>query len=297
MTMLKSIRIVAAAMLVAGAPALAQIQTVDPDQAMAGQARTTSPDARGSEWVPADPGADSRQGYGDQDGGYGSQSGDAYDQGSGTSYGQDDPYRQGTPYDPGDPYGQRDATRPGGAQGDAYGQSPDRGSVARRTMRRESTVPRDDVFNAAEGVFGRGAEGLASLLERILSDQGEPSAYIAGSEAGGAFIFGVRYGSGIMHLQGEGDRTVYWTGPSLGFDAGADANKVFVLVYNLHDSEDLFKRYAAGEGHAYFIGGFSAQYMRHGDVVLIPIRLGVGLRLGINAGYMRFSDHNRWLPF
>jgi hypothetical protein len=305
MIMLKSIRIVAAAMLVAGAPALAQIQTVDPDQAMAGQPQATGPDAQGSEWVPVDPGTDSGQGYGDQNGAYGSQygsqGGDAYgqdadDQGGGTSYGQDDPYRQGTPYDPGDPYGQRDATRPG-AQGDAYGQSPDRGSVARRTMRRESTVPRDDVFNAAEGVFGRGAEGLASLLERVLRDQGEPSAYIAGSEAGGAFIFGVRYGSGIMHLQGEGDRTVYWTGPSLGFDAGADANKVFVLVYNLHDSEDLFKRYAAGEGHAYFIGGFSAQYMRHGDVVLIPIRLGVGLRLGINAGYMRFSDHNRWLPF
>jgi hypothetical protein len=164
-------------------------------------------------------------------------------------------------------------------------------------MERESTVPRRDVFNAAEGVFGRGAQGLGTLLERILREQGEPTAYIAGSEAGGAFVFGLRYGSGIMHHQIEGDRTVYWTGPSLGFDAGADANKVFVLVYNLHDSQDLFKRFPAGEGHAYFVGGFSAQYMRHGDIVLIPIRLGVGLRLGINAGYMRFSERNRWLPF
>jgi hypothetical protein len=165
------------------------------------------------------------------------------------------------------------------------------------TTEQGNAVPRQDVFNAAEGVFGRGAQGLAHILENILRDQGEPVAYIAGSEAGGAFIFGVRYGSGVMHHQIEGERTVYWTGPSLGFDAGADANKVFVLVYNLHDSQDLFRRYPHAEGHAYFIGGFNAQYMRRGDVVLIPIRLGVGMRLGVNAGYMRFSEHNRWLPF
>ena len=177
-----------------------------------------------------------------------------------------------------------------------------RQSSARRIAHRDhraapSTVPRDDVFTAAEGVFGRGAQGLAGILENILRDQGEPIAYIAGQEAGGAFIFGVRYGSGTMHHQIEGDRTVYWTGPSLGFDVGADANKVFVLVYNLHDSQELFRRYPGAEGHAYFVGGFSAQYLRRGDVVLIPIRLGVGLRLGVNAGYMRFSERNRWLPF
>ena len=160
-----------------------------------------------------------------------------------------------------------------------------------------TTVPREDVFSAAEGVFGRGAEGLAGMLENILRDQGEPVAYISGQEAGGAFVFGVRYGSGTMRHQVEGDRAVYWTGPSLGFDFGADANKVFVLVYNLHDSQELFKRYPGAEGHAYVVGGFTAQYLRRGDVVLIPIRLGVGLRLGINAGYMRFSERNRWLPF
>jgi hypothetical protein len=160
-----------------------------------------------------------------------------------------------------------------------------------------ATVPRDDLINAAEGVFGRGAQGLARLIENILRDQGEPVAYIAGQEAGGAFVFGVRYGSGVMHHQVEGERNVYWTGPSLGFDVGGDANKVFVLVYNLHDSQDLFRRYPAGEGRAYFIGGLSAQYMRRGDIVLIPIRLGVGWRLGVNAGYMRFSERNRWLPF
>jgi hypothetical protein len=173
----------------------------------------------------------------------------------------------------------------------------DNRELADRTTEQANRVPRRDVFNAAEGVFGRGAQGLAHVLENILRDQGDPIAYIAGSEAGGAFVLGVRYGSGIMHHSIEGDRTVYWTGPSIGFDAGADANKVFVLVYNLHDSQDLFRRYPQAEGHAYFVGGFNAQYMRRGDVVLIPVRLGVGLRLGINAGYMRFSERNRWLPF
>lgn len=175
--------------------------------------------------------------------------------------------------------------------------APPAADVRTTTTEQGNTVPRRDVFNAAEGVFGRGAQGLAHILENVLRDQGEPVAYIAGSEAGGAFVFGVRYGSGVMHHSIEGERTVYWTGPSLGFDAGADANKVFVLVYNLHDSQDLFRRYPHAEGHAYFIGGFNAQYMRRGDIVLIPIRLGVGMRLGINAGYMRFSEHNRWLPF
>jgi hypothetical protein len=159
------------------------------------------------------------------------------------------------------------------------------------------TVPREDVFSAAEGVFGKGSQELASLLERILKDQGEPVAYIAGREAGGAFIAGVKYGSGTMRHKVEGDRAVYWTGPSVGFDWGADANKVFVLVYNLHDGQDLFKRFPAAEGRAYALGGFTASYLRRGDVVLIPVRLGVGLRLGANVGYMNFTEKTRWLPF
>lgn len=161
----------------------------------------------------------------------------------------------------------------------------------------QDNVAREDLFTAAEGVFGQGAEGLAGLLERILKDQGQPVAYIAGREAGGAFVAGVKYGSGTLRHQIEGDRAVFWTGPSLGFDFGADASKVFVLVYNLHDGQELFKRYPAAEGKAYALGGFTASYLRRGDVVLIPVRLGVGLRLGANVGYMRFSEKNRWLPF
>jgi hypothetical protein len=159
------------------------------------------------------------------------------------------------------------------------------------------TVPREDVFTAAESVFGQGAEGLGGIIEDILKDQGEPIAYIAGEEASGAFIVGARWGSGVMRHKVEGDKVVYWTGPSIGFDVGADASKVFILVYNLHDAQQLFRRYPGAEGRAYFVGGFTATYLRRGDVVLIPVRLGVGARLGVNAGYMRFSEKNRWLPF
>jgi hypothetical protein len=108
---------------------------------------------------------------------------------------------------------------------------------------------------------------------------------------------GVRYGSGTLHHKVEGTKPVYWSGPSIGFDAGLNAANAFVLVYNLYDTEDLFKRFPAGEGQAYFIGGFNISYMRRGDVVIIPVRLGAGVRLGINAGYMKFSHEQKWLPF
>ena len=159
------------------------------------------------------------------------------------------------------------------------------------------TYAKDDLIGAAEGVFGKGAEGLARMIEGWLEKQGEPNAYIVGREASGAFILGARYGSGTLFHKVEGERPVYWTGPSVGFDAGANASNTFVLVYNLYDSEDLFKRFPAGEGQAYVVGGLTASYLRRGDVVLIPIRVGAGLRLGVNAGYMRFSEKQRWLPF
>lgn len=162
---------------------------------------------------------------------------------------------------------------------------------------RGQTYHKDDLIGAAEGVFGKGAKGLAELVEKILKDQGEPNAYIAGREASGAFVVGLRYGSGTLSHSVEGQRAVYWTGPSLGFDVGGDAANTFVLVYNLYDSQDLYKRYPQVEGRAYFVGGLSATYLRRGDVAIIPIRLGVGLRLGANVGYMKFSEKSKWLPF
>jgi hypothetical protein len=159
------------------------------------------------------------------------------------------------------------------------------------------TYDEGDVVGAAEGVFGKGAAGLAGLIEKIFKEQGHPNAYIAGREAGGAIVVGLRYGSGTMFHKIEGQKKVFWTGPSVGFDLGANAAKTFVLVYNLEDSQDLFRRFPAAEGDVYVIGGFTASYLRRGNIVLVPIRLGVGWRLGANLGYMRFSEKGRWLPF
>ena len=160
-----------------------------------------------------------------------------------------------------------------------------------------ATYAQDDVLSAAEGVFGKGAKGLAGLIEDILRKQGEPNAYIAGREVAGAMVVGLRYGSGTLSHKVAGSQPVYWTGPSIGFDVGGDATKVFVLVYNLYDTEDLYKRFPGGEGRLYFVGGFAVTYLRRGNVVLIPVRLGVGWRAGVNAGYMKITHKSRWLPF
>ena len=159
------------------------------------------------------------------------------------------------------------------------------------------TYARDDLIGEAEGLFGRGAEGLARLIENILAEQGEPNGYIVGREAAGAFVVGLRYGSGTLYHAVEGNMPIYWTGPSIGFDAGANAGNTFVLVYNVFDTDEIYERFPAGEGQAYFVGGFTASYVRKGNIVLIPIRVGAGLRLGVNAGYMKFSRKQRWLPF
>jgi len=159
------------------------------------------------------------------------------------------------------------------------------------------TYQKDDLLGAAEGVFGKGAQGLGLLIEDILKKQGRPNGYIVGREGGGAFLVGLRYGSGTLNHRVEGEKPVYWTGPSIGPDAGANAGSTFILVYNLYDTEDIYERFPAAEGVAYLVGGFNASYLRRGGVVLIPIRVGAGLRLGANVGYMRFSKKQRWLPF
>jgi len=159
------------------------------------------------------------------------------------------------------------------------------------------TYHEDDLIGAAEGVFGKGAKGLATMIQGILKKQGEPNGYIVGREAGGAFGVGLRYGSGTLYHKVEGQMPIYWTGPSIGFDVGANAASTFVLVYNVYDTNQLYERFPAGEGDAYVVGGLTASYLRKGDIVLIPIRVGAGLRLGINAGYMKFTKEHKWLPF
>jgi hypothetical protein len=173
----------------------------------------------------------------------------------------------------------------------------DIGAATAPTVPPSNTYHEDDLIGAAEGVFGKGSMGLAEMIEDLLRKQGEPNGYITGREASGAIGVGLRYGSGTLHHKVEGNQPVYWTGPSLGFDLGGNAGKAFVLVYNLYDTQDLFHRYAAGEGQAYLIGGFHVSYLRRGDIVLIPVRMGAGLRLGANIGYMKFTKKQNWLPF
>ena len=206
-----------------------------------------------------------------------------------------EPAPQDEPVDPGAPYEAPAEPAPAPAPGVPAAAAQSEAGLAKPEA--PTTFDQVRLVSAAEGVFGKGATGLAALIEDILKDQGEPNAYIAGSEGSGAVVVGLRYGSGTMVHAVEGERDVYWTGPSVGFDVGGDANKVFVLVYNLYDSQELYKRFPAGEGRLYFVGGFSASYLRRGDVVLIPVRLGVGWRAGANVGYMKFSEKRRWLPF
>ena len=160
-----------------------------------------------------------------------------------------------------------------------------------------STYSEQELLPAAQGVFGKGARGVAEMIESVLKKQGRPDGYIVGTEVGGAFVVGVRYGSGTLYHKIEGQRQVHWTGPSVGADIGGSGGRTFILVYNLNDTQDLFHRYVAGEGQAYFFGGFNISELKRDDVVLIPVRMGIGMRLGVNVGYMRFTEKKNILPF
>jgi hypothetical protein len=203
----------------------------------------------------------------------------------------------GTPPPVANPPAQPDTTVQDGVPTDGAAAGTASGAAPPVKPSEQNTYQEDDLIGAAEGVFGKGAQGLGKLIEDILKKQGRPNGYIVGREGGGAFVVGLRYGSGTLNHKVEGQIPVYWTGPSIGLDAGANAGSTFVLVYNLFDSEDIFKRFPSGEGVAYLVGGFNASYLRRGDVVLIPIRVGAGLRLGANVGYMKFSKKQHWLPF
>ncbi len=171
------------------------------------------------------------------------------------------------------------------------------GTAAALPATNTTTYAQKDVLTEAENVFGRGAEGLAKMIEGLFKENGEPNGYIVGREAGGAIAVGLRYGSGTLFHRVEGQQPIYWTGPSVGFDLGADASKTFTLVYNLHDTQDVFHRFPAVEGKVYVIGGFTATYLQRNDVMLVPIKLGVGWRLGANVGYLNFTKSSRILPF
>ncbi|MFQ3595096.1 MAG: EipA family protein [Sphingomonadaceae bacterium] len=154
----------------------------------------------------------------------------------------------------------------------------------------------EEIVRAADGAFGKGAQGIARAIERAFEENGQPNGYVVGREGGGAFGVGIRYGKGTLHSKIEGNRRVYWQGPSLGPDIGGDASTVFILVYDLHDTEEIYRRYPAVEGRAYLVGGVSLGYHQLEGVRLVPVRLGAGWRLGANVGYLHFSKRRRVLP-
>ena len=161
----------------------------------------------------------------------------------------------------------------------------------------EDTYDEATVLQEAQNFFGGGAEGLAKVVEKAFKDHGRPNGFIAGEEAAGAIGIGVRYGKGRLQLKNGGARQVYWQGPSIGFDLGANAAKVFVLVYNLPSTEALFQRYPGVDGSLYFVAGVGVHYVQNDDIVLAPIRFGVGWRQGISVGYMHFTRKKSWIPF
>ena len=161
----------------------------------------------------------------------------------------------------------------------------------------EDTYDQDSVLEDASEFLGEGAEGIAEVIEKLFADLGKPNAVIKGKEASGALGIGARYGDGTLHFKSGGNTKVHWTGPSIGFDAGGNVSKVFVLVYHLPNADTLFQRFPAVDGSIYVVGGISANYHQSGDIILAPIRLGAGLRTGINVGYMKYTKESTWNPF
>lgn len=160
-----------------------------------------------------------------------------------------------------------------------------------------ATYSDDEVVQAANKFFSSGAKDLSDVLAKVLKEKGHPVGFIRGEEASGAVGVGLRYGHGSLELKSGGGRKVYWQGPSLGFDIGGNASKVFILVYNLPSTQALFQRFPGVEGSLYFVGGFGVTYMQSGQIALAPVRFGAGWRQGVNIGYMNFSPKKRYNPF
>jgi hypothetical protein len=183
------------------------------------------------------------------------------------------------------------------AQDDTYsGSTPQRADTDTDADKTDQTYSEDEITHSVADFFGMTTETAAKAVERVFSDQGEPDGYIKGEEGSGAFIVGLRYGSGWLVRKGYKPVKVYWKGPSVGFDVGGNGSKCFTLVYNLRQQRRLYQRFPGVEGSFYFIAGIGVNYMRSGGVTLAPMRTGIGLRAGVNAHYQVYSDRRDWFP-
>ncbi|MDR7333002.1 DUF1134 domain-containing protein [Roseateles asaccharophilus] len=161
----------------------------------------------------------------------------------------------------------------------------------------DSTYDEDSVLKAATEFFGQTTEGLAKVIEKAFKEQGRPNAYVKGQEAGAAITVGLRYGEGELLMKGGGAHKVFWAGPSIGFDLGANASKVFTLVYKLPKASAIYQRFPGVDGSLYYIGGAGINYQRLNGITLAPIRLGVGLRAGASVGYIHYRREKSINPF
>jgi len=161
----------------------------------------------------------------------------------------------------------------------------------------DNTYDQDTVLRDAERFFGKGAEGLGKVVEKAFKENGRPNGYIEGEEAGGAITVGLRYGNGVLVMKSGARRKVWWQGPSIGFDFGGNAARVFTLVYHLPRTGAIFQRFPAVDGSFYYVGGAGINYQQRGSIVLAPIRLGVGLRAGASIGYIHYTPKKTYNPF
>jgi len=168
---------------------------------------------------------------------------------------------------------------------------------AQPQQRRPGTFSPDELVQEGHRFFGTVSRGLAQVVEQAVSRWGQPNGYILGQEGSGAFVVGLRYGDGKLYTKNAGDRRVFWEGPSIGFDTGGEGARTMMLVYNLPATEAIYQRFGGIDGSAYFIGGFGMTALTANNIVVVPIRSGVGLRLGANIGYLKFTPNATWNPF
>jgi len=160
-----------------------------------------------------------------------------------------------------------------------------------------ATYGPDELVGAGHKFFGNVSRGLASIIERAVSQWGLPNGYVLGEEGSGAFVAGLRYGEGTLYTKNAGDLHVFWQGPSVGFDWGGDGARTMTLVYNLPSTQAIYQRFVGIDGSAYIVGGFGMTALTSNNIVLVPIRSGIGLRLGANIGYLKFTPRATWNPF
>jgi len=161
----------------------------------------------------------------------------------------------------------------------------------------DGTFSANEIVDAGHNAFGQVARGFASVVEYAFQKKGRPNGYIIGQEAGGAVVAGLRYGEGVLYTKNAGTHAVYWQGPSVGYDFGAEGSKTMILVYDMRDPSDIYGRFGGVDGSAYLVGGVGVTFQQNRHVTMAPIRSGVGLRLGANIGYLKYSRVPTWNPF